>query len=66
MTMTTAQHRNAAREAAAAINWIEAAEHLEAAISKHPCHNRNGKPSAMDQMDMNQMAERAATYRLAA
>jgi hypothetical protein len=64
--MTTAQHRNAASDAVSALNWLEAAAHLDAAIAKHPAHQRPRGVGAMDKMDMENMAKRAASYRFTA
>lgn len=62
-SMTTAQHRAAAIEAANALNWLVAADHLDAAVSKHPAHKNPRCIGAMDQMDMDAMKKRAASYR---
>ncbi|KEJ93960.1 hypothetical protein SAMN05444149_10874 [Pseudosulfitobacter pseudonitzschiae] len=61
--MNTAQHRTAAAKAEKALSWIEAAEHLEAAVAKHPAHNNPRGIGAMDQRDIENMTRKAASHR---
>jgi hypothetical protein len=59
MNATTAQLRNAAREAAAACKWQHAAELMALAIERHP-GNRN---SPMVQHDLAIMGRTLAGFR---
>lgn len=58
--MTTAQLRNAARNAADQLNWAEAARLMDDAIAAHP--ERNSK-SALARLDMQRMQASADSWR---